>query len=264
MWMGCNFAQVPAAHRLPYGYRHTVIYKVNMPIAEQGMNSPWMSAASRYVQRESIPPMIVADAVRQSSPTVHVGVVGSTDVVVHRVSRSSVEPATASRLVEPYPWLEALTLVIGKFRAIGSVVISLGQHKAIGRARAVPRVGATFGLDCLANANRFAGSVGDVGKPDFGVFKKDTRHWDSSRVAGRYGKGGARTQGVVVDSAVDHNAAGIRFRLQDLERVARTEKISNGLTKNQSVVVKVFRVGIKIDQVKECPCIKVREQKCVS
>lgn len=208
--------------------------------------------------------MIVADAVRQSSSTVHVWVVRSTDVVVHRVSRGSVEPTTASRLVEPYPWLQALTLVIGKFRAIGSIVISLGQHKAIGRARAVPRVGAAFGLDRLANANCFAGSVSNVGKPDLGVFKKDTRHWDSSRITGRYGKGGARTQGVVVDSAVDHNAAGIRFRLENLERVAGTEKVSNGLTKNQSVLVKVFRIGIKIDLIKKCPRVKVREQKGIS
>src|SRR2546423_175006 len=123
------------------------------------MYAPRMATARCYIQRQAIPERIRLVAMRYAAPAVDVAVIRRSHVVVHRVPRSTIQPAAPTSLLKPETGTVALASVVGKFRTGEQIVVSLCQHEAVGFAHAIPNIWSPLRLHRLANADGLTKAV---------------------------------------------------------------------------------------------------------
>ena len=213
------------------------MHEFDVAVAKQRVDAAGMATAGRDIQRQAVPEVIGLVAVRNAAAAVDVAVVGPAHVVVHGVARSAVEPAAAAGLLEPEPRAVALAGIVGQLRSGKEVVVSLGQHEAVGLAYAVPDIRSAFRFHRLADAHRLAESVGNLGKARGRVFVEDAgdRHAAGIAAGERVGRAGAER--IVVDGA---------FALQLFLAIAGAQEIGDRLVQGGRVV-RILGALVEVD-----------------
>ena len=102
------------------------------------------------------------------------------------MSRGTIKQAVATSQLQ-FVSRNTVARVVNQFRARVGIVVPGGEYKPDGRSdsTSIPgNVGRIIRVrkSLFAQADRLAGSVGNVTQPDMGVLVEDTRNWVSRRI----------------------------------------------------------------------------------
>lgn len=107
-----NLTPAATAKSLPRRRINAVADELHMPVTEECIHSAGASTAGGNVQRQSIPPVVRANTVRQPSSAINVRIIWRTHMIIHAMPWGSVEPPASSCLLQQKSGSVTLTGIV--------------------------------------------------------------------------------------------------------------------------------------------------------